>query len=111
VEDIDADVAPPTRFGRRCFLAGSNLKAATRPCQGHWRRTEDTLKEIREATGETPRIVQDVKDNIDYRIIKIIDRRMQSDQAKYASSTAITKMLMEGLMKRIGQQTPDEGEK
>jgi hypothetical protein len=72
------------------------------------------FKEIREATGETPRIVQDVKDvkdNIDYRIIKIIDRRMQSDQAKYASSTAITKMLMEGLMKRIGQQTPDEGEK
>ena len=75
------------------------------------RRTEDTLKEIREATGETRRIVQDVKDNIDDRITKIIDSRIQSDQAKDASSTAITKMFMEGLMKSIGQQTPDEGEK
>ena len=72
---------------------------------------KDTLKEIREATGETRRIVQDVKDNIDDRITKIIDSRIQSDQAKDASSTAITKMFMEGLMKSIGQQKPDEGEK
>lgn len=75
------------------------------------RRTEDTLKEIRAATDETRRIVQDVKDNIDERITKIIDSRIQSDQAKDASSNAITTMFMEGLMKSMGQQNPDEGEK
>ena len=75
------------------------------------RRTEDTLKDIRTATDETRRIVQDVKDNIDERITKIIDSRIQSDQTKEASSSAITQMFMEGLMKSMGQLKPDQDDK
>jgi hypothetical protein len=72
------------------------------------RSTEDTLKEIRTTTDETRRIVQDVKNNIDDRITKILDSRIQSEQAKEANSSEISRMFMEGLMKGIkGAQDPD----
>jgi glucose-6-phosphate-specific signal transduction histidine kinase len=75
------------------------------------RRTEDTLKEIRVATDETRRIVQDVKDNIDDRITKIIDSRIQSDQAKEVNSSAMSQMLMQAIVQGMTQQKPDDGQK
>ncbi len=75
------------------------------------RRTEDTLKEIRVATDETRRIVQDVKDNIDDRITKIIDSRIQSDQAKDENSSAMSQMFMQAIMQGMTQQKPDDGQK
>ncbi|MBU1586368.1 MAG: hypothetical protein KKH51_00285 [Actinobacteria bacterium] len=75
------------------------------------RRTDDTLKEIRVATDETRRIVQDVKDNIDDRITKIIDSRIQSDQAKDETSSAMSQMLMQAIMQGMTQKKPDDNQK
>lgn len=70
------------------------------------KRTEDTLTEIRKETGETRRVAQDIKSNIDERITKILDSKLAAEQQSQAASAQMSQMFTQKLFEGLGVTQP-----
>ena len=66
------------------------------------KRAEDTLTEIRKETGETRRVAQDIKANIDERITKILDSKLAGEQQSQAVSAQMSQMFTQKLFESMG---------
>ncbi|WP_434316389.1 hypothetical protein [Leifsonia sp. P73] len=75
------------------------------------KRTESALEEIRRVTGETKQISENVKQNIDERITKILDNKLLAEQQAAASSNAASEALLQMFMQGMqNQQKPGGGQ-
>lgn len=69
-------------------------------------RTAAALDEIRRVTAETRQTTNEVKQNIDERITKILDSKLLAEQQSTAQSQQFGNMFMEKLMEGLGGNPP-----
>ncbi|WDM42538.1 hypothetical protein KV395_04305 [Microbacterium luteolum] len=67
-------------------------------------RTERALEEIRRVTGETRQISQDVKNNVESQISKVIDSKLDAERNTQAQGAEFMKLLMQNVQKPGGPQ-------
>ncbi|UAJ80168.1 hypothetical protein IT072_03725 [Leifsonia sp. ZF2019] len=68
-------------------------------------RTNAALEEIKRVTAETRQLTNDIKQNIDDRITKILDSKLITEQQGAASGQAFAEMLMKKAVEGMGGGT------
>lgn len=82
------------------FWQGNISKEQLRLARDTEQRTERALEEIRRVTNETRQITQDVKNNVDTQISKVIDSKLAAEQ----SSQAMGQQIMAKMFDSVGKQ-------
>lgn len=85
---------------------GSISREQLRLARDTEQRTERALEEIRRVTNETRQITQDVKNDVDSQISKIIDSKLSAEQ----NSQAMGQQFLTRLLQGMGQPKPPSAE-
>lgn len=71
-------------------------------------RTTAALEEIKKVTAETRQLTNDIKQNIDERITRILDNKLLAEQQSAAQSQQISSMFAQKLFESMGMTPPAE---